>query len=232
MTENNRTSHAEPAESNPHCAAFGAAQGRPAEEPQDVRLSGRGVARDRGGDFQLHGQENARAAGCRERAATAAHVAGQHRQQRAGLEEPGSGRARKKSSRRQWPPLPGKIRRSRLRRPRNRPPPRPLAQAARHPLPALLAGPADKRSKAPCRRNLLPRSNKRSSLPRKSASGPTTPDSLPTLFTPVRSSNSHSRRSPKVRRCLSSTTIPSGRQRTNLADPKAEKEQEEAARRL
>ncbi len=53
---------------------------------------GRGVARDRGGALQLHRQEDARAAGRRERAATAAHVAGQHRQQRAGLEEPASGR--------------------------------------------------------------------------------------------------------------------------------------------
>ena len=97
MTENNRTSHAEP-KSSPHCAAFGAAQGRLAEEPQDVRLSGRGVARDRGGAFQLHGQENARAAGRRERATTATHVAGQHRQQRAGLEEPGAGRTAKRAA--------------------------------------------------------------------------------------------------------------------------------------
>ena len=98
-----------------------------------------------------------------------------------------------------WPPLQGKIRRLRLRRPRNRPPPRPSAQAARHPLPAVPAGPAGKRSKAPCRRNLLPSSNKRSSLPRKSANGLTTPVSLPTLCTPVLPSNSNSRRKRKAR---------------------------------
>ena len=75
--------------------------------------------------------------------------------------------------------------------------------------PALRASAA----RQPCRRNLLPRSNKRSSLPRKSANGPTTPDSLPTLCTPALPSNSRSSRKPKVRRCPSSMTIPSGRQR-------------------
>ena len=82
------------------------------------------------------------------------------------------------------PRLQGKIRRLRLRRPRSRPPPRPLAQAVRHPLLAVPVGPAGKCSKAPCRRNLLPSSNKRRSLPRRSANGLTTPVSLPTLCTP------------------------------------------------
>ena len=167
--------------------AFGAAQGRLAEEPQDVRLSGRGVAGDRGGALQLHRQENARAAGRRERAATATHVAGQHRQQRAGLEEPGSGRTRKRSSRRQWPPLQGRSgagvcdARAAGRRRGLWPE---LAQRIHCFLrsrPALRARAARRHAS----RNLLPSNSRRSSLPRKSASGPTTPDSLPILCTPA-----------------------------------------------
>jgi len=73
------------------------------------------------------------------------------------------------------------------------------AQAARHLLRAVLAGPAGKRSEAPCRRNLLLRNNKRSSLPRKSANGLTTPVSLPTLCTPVLPSNRNSSRNSKAR---------------------------------
>src|SRR5271157_2090176 len=46
--------------------------------------------------------------------------------------------------------LQSKIRRLRLRRPRNRPPPRPLAQAVRHSLLAVQVGPAGNRSKVPC----------------------------------------------------------------------------------
>ncbi len=52
---------------------------------------------------------------------------------------------RQKEQQAAMPPLQGKIRRLRLRRPRNRPPPRPSARAARHPLPAVRAGPAGKR---------------------------------------------------------------------------------------
>jgi len=64
---------------------------------------------------------------------------------------------------------------------------------------SVRAGPAGKRSKAPCRRNLLPSSNKRSSLPRESANGLITPVSLPTLCTPVLPSNSNSSPNRKAR---------------------------------
>src|SRR5260370_41004094 len=64
------------------------AKRRLAKEPQDLRLSGCGVARDRGGAVQLVWQEDARTTGQYEVAATAANFAGQHREQRAGVEEP------------------------------------------------------------------------------------------------------------------------------------------------
>src|SRR5277367_3325308 len=61
------------------------------EKPENLRLSGRGIARDCGGAFQLVWQEDTCTTGGRERPTTTAHVAGQHRQQRAGVEEPASG---------------------------------------------------------------------------------------------------------------------------------------------
>src|SRR5208283_4077054 len=70
----------------------GAAQRCLAEESQDLRLSGCGLARDCGGTLQLVWQEDAWTTGERERATTATSLAGQHRQQRAGVEEPASGR--------------------------------------------------------------------------------------------------------------------------------------------
>src|SRR5208283_5239813 len=70
----------------------GAAQRCLAEESQDLRLSGYGIARDCGGAVQLVWKEDPRAAGQRERAATATRLVGQHRQQRTGVEEPTSGR--------------------------------------------------------------------------------------------------------------------------------------------
>src|SRR5580700_9562644 len=70
----------------------GTAQRRLAEEPQDLRLSGCGIARDCGGALQFLREENAGATGERERATPATGIAGQHRQQRTGVEEPTSGR--------------------------------------------------------------------------------------------------------------------------------------------
>ena len=94
MTENNRTSHRPNRKSNP--TLRGLLESPRASCRRTSRRSSiwRGVAGDRGGAFQFHGEENARAAGCRQRAAAATHVAGQHRQQRAGLEEPAPGRTR------------------------------------------------------------------------------------------------------------------------------------------
>src|ERR1700733_9661588 len=68
------------------------------EKPQDLRLSGCGNARDCGGAVQFVREEGARATGCRERATAATDVAGQHRQQRAGVEEPDSGRTRERAA--------------------------------------------------------------------------------------------------------------------------------------
>src|SRR6266704_6087115 len=69
---------------SPHRAAsranvapqHGAAKRRLAEEPQDLRLSGCGIAGDCGGALQLVRQEDAWTTGQRERATTATHVAG------------------------------------------------------------------------------------------------------------------------------------------------------------
>jgi len=146
------------------------------------------------------------------KAATATHVAGQHRQQRAGLEEPGAGRTPERATG-------GNGRRCRARSSA-------CVCDARATAAAAAFGPSGEASTAcapgrPCGqaqqgampRNLLPRRNKHSSLPRKSASEPTIPDSLPILCTPVLPSSSHSSRSPKVRRYLSSMTILSARQR-------------------
>ena len=124
------------------------------------------------------------------------------------------------------PPL-RKTRRLRLRRSRSRPPPRPSAQAARRPLPAFLAGPAGKRSKAPCRRNLLPSSNRRSSLPRRSVNGLTTPVSLPTLCTPVLPSNSNSSRKQQGQIVPAQYDHTERQAKTSLVTPRAEGEQEE-----
>ena len=105
----------------------------------------------------------------RQIASTAADVSGQHRQQRAGSEKPGEGRTRKGAAVSQN----GCRARSgaRVRDAASRQPPRPMGRPAKHPLPAVQAGPAGKRTEAPCPRNLLPRSNKRKSLPRESANG-------------------------------------------------------------
>ena len=69
-----------------------------AEEPQDLRLSGCGIARDCGGALQFVRQEDACTTGQRERATTATSLAGQHRQQRAGVEEPASGRTSERAA--------------------------------------------------------------------------------------------------------------------------------------
>src|SRR5580704_18428750 len=58
-----------------------------AEKPQDLRLSGCGIARGCGGALQFVRKEDARATGQCERSAAATDVTGQHRQQRAGIEE-------------------------------------------------------------------------------------------------------------------------------------------------
>ena len=76
----------------------GTAQRRLAEEPQDLRLSGCGLARDCGGALQFFRQEDAGTTGERERATTATRLAGQHRQQRAGVEEPASGRTSERTA--------------------------------------------------------------------------------------------------------------------------------------
>jgi hypothetical protein len=80
------------------CAATATAKRCAAEEPQDLRLSGRGIARDRGGALQLDRQEDAGTAGSGKGPAAAAHLAGQHRQQRAGVEEPASGRTTERAA--------------------------------------------------------------------------------------------------------------------------------------
>src|ERR1035441_1599671 len=69
----------------------GAAKRCFAEKPQDARLSRGRVAGDCCGAVQFVRQEDARATGRRQRATTATDFAGQHRQQRAGIEEPTSG---------------------------------------------------------------------------------------------------------------------------------------------
>src|SRR5208337_3080606 len=63
-----------------------------AEEPQNFRLSRCRTARDSGGAVQFVREENTRTAGKRERATPATSLAGQHRQQRAGVEEPAPSR--------------------------------------------------------------------------------------------------------------------------------------------
>jgi hypothetical protein len=101
MTENVFTPHTEPQpdrKPSQRCAATWNCQRCLAEEPQDLRLSGCGIARDCGGALQFVRQEDARTAGQRERAATATDLAGQHRQQRAGVEEPASGRTSERAA--------------------------------------------------------------------------------------------------------------------------------------
>src|ERR1700730_4700749 len=67
---------------------LGAAKRCLAEEPQDLRLFGCGIAGDCSGAFQLVWKEDVGTTRRRERATTATRFAGQHRQQRAGVEEP------------------------------------------------------------------------------------------------------------------------------------------------
>src|SRR5208283_3717967 len=76
----------------------GTAKGRLAEEPQDLRLSGCGIARDCGGALQFVWQEDAWTKGQRERGTPATDLAGQHRQQRAGVEEPASVRTSERAA--------------------------------------------------------------------------------------------------------------------------------------
>ena len=158
MTENIFTprTDAQRAASRSHVAPQpGTPERRLAKEPQDLRLSGCRIARDCGGAVQFIRQEDARTTGRRKRATTATHVAGQHRQQRARVEESDFRQSARKSSRRQSPLLQREIRRLRLRRPRSRPPPRPTARPAL-PLPAFRAGHAPKRSRETRRCNLRP----------------------------------------------------------------------------
>src|SRR5580700_10848177 len=76
----------------------GTAQRRLAEEPQDLRLSGCCLARDCGGTLQFVWEKDARTTGEFERATTTTSLAGQHRQQRAGVEEPASGRTSERTA--------------------------------------------------------------------------------------------------------------------------------------
>src|SRR6202158_2933834 len=76
----------------------GTAKGCLAEEPEDLRLSGGRIAGDCGGAFQLVWKEDACTAGRRQRAATATHLAGQHRQQRTRVEEPTSSRTSERAA--------------------------------------------------------------------------------------------------------------------------------------
>ncbi len=86
--------------------------------------------------WSLSRRSSARPARRRQRAssgegsAAAADASGQHRQQRAGSEEPTSRpNATRSNSRRLWPAT-AEIPRSQLRRPRSRPPPRPMGRRA------------------------------------------------------------------------------------------------------
>ncbi len=117
----------------------GAATRRVAEKPQDLRLSRRGIARDRGGALsvpparrRLHNRParraNRRNPTCRTRPTTTCRSGKSRCRPRA-----------RKSSRQQRPPQQWEIRRLRLRRPRSRPPPRPTAQPAMLHVPAFPA---------------------------------------------------------------------------------------------
>ena len=130
----------------------GTAKRRLAEEPQDLRLSGCGIARDCGGALQFVRQEDACTTGQRERATTATNLAGQHRQQRAGVEEPASGRTSERAAGNNGRCCNGRsgacvcdARSSGLQ-------PRPMDRPAL-PCPVFRASPARKRSRATCRCN-------------------------------------------------------------------------------
>ena len=172
------------------CAHLDAAEGRSAEEPQDLRVSGRGVARDRGGDLQLHRQEDA---------AQQAAAKGQPPQPTLqdntdnnvqDLKNQLQAERQKEQQQAAMAAAAGRSSAWRLRRPRNRPLPRPMARPALQ-CRAAPASPARRpsgqwRSKAAhARRSLLRSSSRHSSLPRKSANGPTTPASLRILCTPA-----------------------------------------------
>ena len=76
------------------------AQGCSAEEPEALDLSGRGRSRHPGGSLQRHDKKPTSAEQrCDAARATAAHRAGQHRQQRSGPEEPACRGATKASDR-------------------------------------------------------------------------------------------------------------------------------------
>ena len=95
MTDNDFTSHTEPAPTASRANVApqpGTAKRRLAEKPQDLRLSGCGIAGDCGGTLQFVRQEDACRTGRGQRATPATSLAGQHRQQRAGVEEPASSR--------------------------------------------------------------------------------------------------------------------------------------------
>jgi len=73
------------------CGIRPMSEGCAAKEPQDLCLSWRGVARDRRGNLQLNRQEDAGTAGRPKRSTSPTNLAGQHRQQCPGPEEPTSG---------------------------------------------------------------------------------------------------------------------------------------------
>ena len=127
-----------------------------AKEPQDLRLSGCGIARDCGGALQFVRQEYAWTKGQRERAAPATDLAGQH-DSNAGDEEPAQ--AERQKWQRQRPRL--RWRSSAAATPSSGPPPRPMDQPAL-PCPAFRASPARKRSRATCRCNSRPGNSKHS----------------------------------------------------------------------
>ena len=102
--------------------------------------------------FSSSGKKTPATTGQRERATTATHLAGQHRQQRAGVEEPASGRTSERAAGNNGRRCDWEIRRLRLRRPSSGPQPRPMDRPAL-PCPVFRASPARKRSRATCRCN-------------------------------------------------------------------------------